>query len=46
MCDLFDSATQYVAEKLGYDYNVEEGKAAAMFLTHVKSLPKDAEGVF
>ena len=46
MCDLFDSATEYVAEKLGYTYNVEEGKAAAAFLKHVKCLPRNAKEIY
>ncbi|MBD5463687.1 MAG: aminoglycoside 6-adenylyltransferase [Lachnospiraceae bacterium] len=46
MCDLFDSATEYVAEKLGYSYNVEEGKAAAAFLKHVKCLPRNAKEIY
>ncbi|MBD5546390.1 MAG: aminoglycoside 6-adenylyltransferase [Lachnospiraceae bacterium] len=46
MCDLFNSATEYVAEKLGYTYNVEEGKAAAAFLKHVKCLPRNAKEIY
>ena len=46
MCDLFDSATEDVAEKLGYTYNAEEGKAAAAFLKHVKCLPRNAKEIY
>ena len=46
MCSLFNSATEYVADGLGYTYNDKEGKAAETFLRHVRKLPKDAEGVF
>ena len=46
MCDLFDSVTVYVAENLGYTYNVEEGKAAAAFLKHVKCLPRNAKEIY
>ncbi len=42
MCDLFDRTTVYVANGLGYTYNIEEGKAAAAFLKHVKDLPAGA----
>ncbi|MDE5862798.1 MAG: aminoglycoside 6-adenylyltransferase, partial [Lachnospiraceae bacterium] len=40
MCDLFDSTARYVAEQLGYTYDLEEGKAAAAFLRYVKGLPR------
>lgn len=46
MCSLFDAATAYVAENLQYTYNVEEGRAAAAFLKHVKELPKNADAVY
>lgn len=45
MCELFDSATEYVAKGLGYTYGAEEGRAAAAFLRHVHELPKDATEV-
>ncbi len=45
MCDLFEAATAYVAAGLGYTYDIEEGKAAAAFLRHVRRLPKDAEDI-
>lgn len=46
MCDLMEQATAYVAEKLGYTYDVEEGKAARGFLSHVRRLPKDATEIY
>lgn len=45
MCDLFSSAARYVAENLGYFYNVKEEKAAGDFLKAVRMLPEDAEKV-
>ena len=45
MCNLFNSATEYVAAGLGYTYNGQEGKAAETFLKHVRNLPKDAKEV-
>lgn len=45
MCELFDSATKYVAEGLGYHYDAAEGKAAAAFLKRVKNLPRDAREI-
>lgn len=46
MCDLFDTVTAYVAEKLQYTYNRDEGKAARAFLEHVRYLPKDADKIY
>lgn len=46
MCNLFDSATKYAADKLGYTYDSEEGKAAAAFLQHVKNLPENAREIY
>lgn len=46
MCDLFDCVTRYVAGRLGYTYDIEEGKAAYRFLRHVHGLPKDAGEVY
>lgn len=46
MCNLFDSATKYAADKLGYTYDSEEGKAAAAFLRHVKNLPENAREIY
>ncbi len=46
MCVLFDSTAEFVAQKLGYTYNVEEANAARGFLQHVHGLPKDAKEIF
>lgn len=45
MCDLFEQTTEYVGHKLGYTYNLEEGKAAREFLERVRKLPKVATSV-
>lgn len=45
MCELFDSVTGYVADKLNYTYDVGEAKAALGFLRHVRDLPRDADEV-
>ncbi len=42
MCDLFVKTAEYVAVKLEYHYNEEEGIAARHYLEWVKSLPRDA----
>ncbi len=42
MCDLFEHTSKYVAEKLGYSYNVAEGKAARGFLEQVRQLSPNA----
>lgn len=46
MCDLFEETAGYVAEKLGYGYNFEEGRAARAFLEHVRKLPGDAKEIY
>lgn len=46
MCGLMEQTTAYVAEKLGYTYDREEGKAARGFLEHVRRLPRDAEEIY
>lgn len=46
MCDLFEKTALYVGEKLGYDYNNKEGSNCRSFLEHVRTLPKDAEGIY
>lgn len=46
MCDLFASVSEYVSKKLGYDYHMEEAKAARGFLEHVRSLPGDAQKIY
>lgn len=46
MCELFDSATEYVAKGLGYTYDAAEGRAAAAHLRHVHDLPLGAAEVY
>lgn len=46
MCNLFEDVACWVAEQLGYVYNLEEGKAAREFLEHIKYLPKDASDIY
>ncbi|MCM1235033.1 MAG: aminoglycoside 6-adenylyltransferase, partial [Ruminococcus flavefaciens] len=36
MCELFESVAWFVGEKLGWEYNEAEGKAAYGFLKHVR----------
>ena len=40
MCELFGNVAQFVGEKLGWEYNEKEGKAARAFLEHVHQLSK------
>ncbi len=40
MCELFGNAAQFVGEKLGWEYNENEGKAAFDFLKYVYQLSK------
>lgn len=46
MCDLFEGTSKDVAGGLGYTYNDAEGKAARLFLEHVRDLPRDAPGIY
>ncbi|MCM1193399.1 MAG: aminoglycoside 6-adenylyltransferase [Butyrivibrio sp.] len=46
MCDLFRQTAEYVGRELGYDYNAPEGANSRSYLEHVRSLPKDAAGVY
>lgn len=46
MCNLFEQTAFYVGEKLGYQYNVVEGKNARGFLEHVRRLSKDASAIY
>ncbi len=46
MCGLFEKTALYVGEKLGYAYNMEEGKNCQSFLEHVRRLPKDAKEIY
>ena len=41
MCDLFRIVALFVGEKLGWEYNEKEGKAAQSFLEYVHQLPKN-----
>lgn len=41
MCELFGNAAQFVGEKLGWEYNEKEGKAAFAFLKYVHRLSKN-----
>lgn len=45
MCDLFEAVAVFVGERLGYEYNAEEGKASRAFFEHVRKLPKDATDI-
>ena len=45
MCDLFAEVTNWTANKLGYDYNEEEGEAAFNYLRKVRELPKDTKEI-
>ncbi len=40
MCKLFESTAQYVGDKLGWEYNEKEGKAALSFLEYTHQLSK------
>lgn len=46
MCDLFEETSSFVAKKLGYEYNTQEGQAARGFLEHVSQLPSDATKIY
>lgn len=46
MCCFFEEEALYVAEKLGYTYNMTEGRNSFGFLKHVRQLPKDAREVY
>lgn len=46
MCDLFEHTAKYVADSLTMTYDDAEGRAARDFLEHVRSLPKDAPGIY
>ena len=41
MCELFANVAQFVGEKLGWEYNEKEGKAAQAFLKYVYQLSKN-----
>ena len=46
MCRFFEEVALYVAENLGYTYNMTEGRNSFGFLQHVRNLPKDAKEVY
>lgn len=46
MCSLMEQTTAYVAEKLHFTYNREEGAAARAFLEHVRHLPANAREIY
>lgn len=46
MCDLFDETAREVADGLDFSYNQEEARASRGFLSHVRRLPKDVDGVY
>lgn len=46
MCDLFEGISKDVASGLGYTYNDAEGKAARLFLEHVRDLPQNAAEIY
>lgn len=41
MCELFERESQFVGEKLGWEYNEKEGKAVQSFLEYVYRLSKN-----
>ena len=45
MTELFSIITKFVAQELGYSYNVEEEMACMEFLNVVYALPKDAKKI-
>lgn len=45
MCDLFEETALFVSDKLGVEYNQEEGKRARAFLEYVRDLPEDAKEI-
>lgn len=45
MIELFSPTAKYVAEYLGYNYNLKEEKACMEFLNIVHCLPKDAKAI-
>lgn len=46
MCDLFSDVARELAEHRGHEYDAEEAEAARAFLSHVRTLPRDAASVF
>jgi aminoglycoside 6-adenylyltransferase len=46
MCDLFRETAMEVAGRYGYDYPSDDDQRVTSYLGHVRSLPRDAEGVY
>ena len=46
MCDLFSDVARELAERRWHEYDAEEAEAARAFLSHVRTLPRDAASVF
>ena len=46
MCDLFQETATELGGRLGYAYNIQEAEASYQYIKHVRTLPKDAKGVF
>lgn len=46
MCRFFEEVAIFVANELGYTYNLTEGQNSFDFLQHVRQLPKNAKGVY
>lgn len=46
MCDLFREIATTVAERLHYDYPVDDDRRVTDYLRHIRALPLDAEDVF
>ena len=46
MCYLFHKTARYVAQKLGFCYNVQEADASFHYFLHVYSLPKNAKEIY
>lgn len=46
MCSLFRNTAVEVAEKLCYEYPLEDDKRVTEFLKHIRSLPADAQSIY
>lgn len=46
MCDLFQETATELGGRLGYAYNIQEAEASYQYVKQVRTLPKDAKGVF
>jgi aminoglycoside 6-adenylyltransferase len=45
-CELFAEVAPAVGKSLGYEYDREEAEASFAFVRHIRSLPRDAAGIF